>query len=150
MTGWRVGFAVGNPQLIGGLNKLKSYMDSRLFPAVDMAGAYALEHVDNSATFELYRKRRDILVDGLNSLGWRIQKPKATLYVWAAVPSGYTSMEFAKKLLHEADVLVVPGIGYGEYGDGYIRMSVTVEGDRDGELVAEAVDRIRRNVTIKW
>ena len=81
---------------------------------------------------------------------WTLQKPKATLYVWAAVPSGYTSMEFAKKLLHEADVLVVPGIGYGEYGDGYIRMSVTVEGDKDGELVAEAVDRIRRNVATKW
>ena len=150
MTGWRIGFAVGNEKLIGGLNTLKSYMDSRHFPAVDMAAAHALEHVDNSATFALYRRRRDILVDGLNALGWRIERPKATLYVWAAVPSGYTSIEFAKKLLQEADVLVVPGIGYGQYGDGYVRMSITVEGDREGELLAEAVERIKRNVSIKW
>lgn len=150
MTGWRVGFALGNAELIGALNKLKSYMDSRLFPAVDMAAAHALESVDNSATFALYAKRRDILVDGLKRLGWKIEKPVATLYVWAPVPSGYSSMEFAKKLLLEAGVLVVPGIGYGDYGEGYVRMSLTVEGDREGELLAEAVDRIGRNVSVKW
>ncbi len=150
MTGWRVGFALGNSEIISMLNKLKSYMDSRNFPAVDMAGAYALDHVVNSPTFNLYKKRRDILVDGLNSLGWKIEKPKATLYVWAPTPSGYSSMEFAKKLLQEADVLVVPGIGYGDYGEGYVRMSLTIEGDREGELMAEAVDRIKKNVAIKW
>jgi LL-diaminopimelate aminotransferase len=144
MTGWRIGFAVGNAEAIATLNKLKSNIDSKQFAAIARAAAYALEHVDNRATLELIRHRRDILVDGLNAAGWQIPKPKATFYVWVPVPAGQTSMEFAKTLLEEAGVLVIPGIGYGEYGEGYVRMSLTVLGDKGGERVAEAVERIQR------
>lgn len=150
MTGWRIGFAVGNSDLIAHLNKLKSNLDSRQFPAIDIAAAYALDNVSNQATLELYRKRRDILVDGLREIGWRIRKPKASLYVWAPVPTGFTSAEFAKLLLVKAGVLVVPGSGYGQYGEGYVRMSLTVSGDREGERLAEAVRRIKENISVSW
>ncbi|MGQ9456124.1 MAG: LL-diaminopimelate aminotransferase [Armatimonadota bacterium] len=150
MTGWRIGFAVGNSDLIAHLNKLKSNLDSRQFPAIAIAAAYALDNVSNNSILELYRKRRDILVDGLAEIGWKISKPKASLYVWAPVPRGMTSAEFAKLLLVNAGVLVVPGSGYGQYGEGYVRMSLTVSGDRDGERVAEAVRRIKENVSVDW
>lgn len=144
MTGWRIGMAVGNPDAVAALNKMKSNVDSKAFPAIARASAYALEHVDNQPSLNLIRKRRDILVEGLNALGWNVTKPKATFYVWARVPQGETSMGFAGRLLDEAGVLAIPGIGYGEHGEGYIRMSLTVVGDRDGERVAEAVARIGR------
>jgi LL-diaminopimelate aminotransferase len=144
MTGWRVGMAFGNAEAIATLNKLKSNLDSKQFTAVSRAAAYAVENVDNSVALDLIRRRRDILVDGLNSLGWDVQKPKATFYVWAPVPRGYTSAEFYTKLLKEASVTVIPGTGYGEYGEGYIRMSLTVMGDKNGERVAEAVERIKK------
>jgi len=151
MTGWRVGFAVGNADVLKGLNKLKSNVDSKQFPALMEAGAYALRNLEASpATLALYSRRRDIVIDGLNGMGWNMPKTKATLYVWAPVPPGYTSIEFAKTLLEKAGVLVVPGIGYGQYGEGYIRISLTVSGDRNGERVAEAFDRIRRNVQVRW
>ena len=151
MTGWRIGMAVGNADVLRGLSKLKSNVDSKQFPAILAAGAYALRELDgNLQTLTLYEKRRDILVEGLNGLGWNIPKPKATLYVWAPIPAGYTSIEFAKMLLEQAGVLVVPGIGYGEHGEGYIRLSLTVSGDKDGERVREAVERIRDNVQIQW
>jgi len=150
MTGWRIGFAVGNKDLVAALNKLKSNLDSRQFPAIDLAAAYALANVTNDKTLALYKKRRDILVDGLNNLGWNVKKPKATLYVWAPVPGGYTSTDFAKMLLQEAGVLVIPGRGYGEHGDGYVRMSLTVLGDTDGERVAEAVKRIGDKFSGLW
>jgi LL-diaminopimelate aminotransferase len=149
MTGWRIGFAVGYPDAVAVLNRLKSNLDSRQFPAVSLAAAHALLHVDNRPTIELYRKRRDILCDGLNALGWNVRKPDAAIYVWARVPQGTDSIAFAKKLLEEASVLVIPGVGYGEYGEGYVRMSLTVLGDRDGERVREAVARIRQHVQIK-
>ncbi len=150
MTGWRIGFAVGNADLVGALNKLKSNLDSRQFPAIDIAAAYSLERVSNKATLDLYARRRDILVDGLNAIGWKVRKPVASLYVWTRVPPGYSSAEFAKLLLQDAGVLVIPGNGYGEYGEGYIRMSLTVSGDRDGERLAEAVRRIKGNIKVRW
>lgn len=142
MTGWRIGMAVGNPELIRVLNKLKSNLDSRQFPAIDIASSYALEHVSNTETLALYKKRRDILVDGLNEIGWNVKKPAASLYVWTKVPKGYTSAEFVKTLLTDAGVLAIPGNGYGIYGEGYIRMSLTVAGDKDGEKLKEAVRRM--------
>lgn len=150
MTGWRIGFAVGNPDMIAALNKLKSNLDSRQFPAIDIAAAYALENVSNQRTLDLYKKRRDILVDGLGALGWTIRKPSASLYVWARVPEGFTSADFVKLLLQDAGVLAIPGSGYGEYGEGYIRMSLTVSDDREGERVAEAVERIRDKIKVRW
>jgi len=146
MTGWRLGFAIGNPEAIATLNKLKSNLDSKQFPAVSVAGAYALLHGDNRATLELYRRRRDILCDGLNALGWKVPKPKATFYVWARVPEGHTSASFARLLLEEASVNVIPGSGYGEYGEGYVRMSLTVLGDKNGERIQEAVHRIGQHI----
>lgn len=148
MTGWRVGMAVGNVELVRVLNKLKSNIDSRQFPAIDIAAAYALEHVNNSDTLALYRKRRDILVDGLNAIGWNVKKPTASLYVWTRVPDGYTSAEFVKLLLQDAGVLTIPGNGYGTYGEGYIRMSLTVAGDRNGEMLEEAVRRIAEHIKL--
>ncbi len=150
MTGWRIGFAVGNSDLISHLNKLKSNIDSRQFPAIDIAAAYALENVSNKPTLDLYTKRRDILAEGLNELGWKVKKPAASLYVWAKVPDGYTSADFAKILLTDAGVLVIPGNGYGEYGEGYVRMSLTVSGDKNGDRMAEAVKRIKENIKVKW
>ena len=108
-----------------------------------------MENVSNKPTLDLYRVRRDILVDGLNAIGWKVKKPVASLYVWARVPEGYTSADFAKLLLQEAGVLVIPGNGYGTYGEGYVRMSLTVSGDKDGDRMAEAVERIK-NANIKW
>ena len=150
MTGWRIGYAVGNLDIIGALNKLKSNVDSRQFPAIDMAAAYALERVSNKPVLDLYARRRDILVDGLNAIGWNVKKPVASLYVWTRVPEGYSSADFAKLLLQEAGVLVIPGNGYGEYGEGYIRMSLTVSGDKDGERLAEAVRRIKEHIKVSW
>ena len=144
MTGWRIGFAIGSPDTIGVINKLKSNLDSKQFPAVSMAAAHALLHGDNSATLELYKKRRDILCDGLTALGWKVRKPDAALYVWTRAPAGHTSMSFSKLLLEQAGVLVIPGVGYGEAGEGYIRMSLTVVGDKNGERLQEAVDRIAK------
>ena len=148
MTGWRIGFAVGNADAIATLNKLKSNLDSKQFPAVSLAAAHALLHGDNQATLDLYRRRRDILCDGLNALGWKVRKPDATLYVWARVPAGHTAMSFSKLLLEEAGVLVIPGVGYGEYGEGYVRMSLTVMGDKNGERLQEAVDRIAKHIRL--
>lgn len=150
MTGWRIGFAAGNKDAIATLNKLKSNVDSKQFAAVDRAAAWALLNVSNDATLNLYRTRRDILVDGLNSLGWNLTKPNAAFYIWVPCPPGYTSMTFAKTLLEDAGVLAIPGVGYGEYGDGYVRMSLTLTGDTNGERVAEAVERIRQHVAIQW
>jgi LL-diaminopimelate aminotransferase len=149
MTGWRIGFAVGNPDALAALNKLKSNVDSKQFAAIARAGGWALNHADNSATFALYQKRRDILVDGLNSLGWKLNKPRAGFFVWAPVPQGYTSAEFIKILIEKAGVLAIPGSGYGENGEGWFRMSLTLS-DKSGERVAEAIERIKNNVPIRW
>lgn len=150
MTGWRIGFAAGNADAIATLNKLKSNVDSKQFAAIDRAAAWAMNHVNNDCTLALYEKRRDILVDGLNRLGWNLEKPKAAFYIWVPTPPGYTSMTFAADLLQKAGVLAIPGNGYGEHGEGYVRMSLTLQGDQNGERIAEAVERIRQHLPIRW
>ncbi len=150
MTGWRIGFAAGNPDAIATLNRLKSNIDSKQFAAVDRAAGWAMLHANNDQTLDLYRRRRDILVDGLNALGWSLERPKAAFYVWIPVPPGYTSMSFTKALLEQAGVLAIPGVGYGDHGEGYVRMSLTLAGDRNGERVQEAVNRIREHIPIRW
>ena len=146
MTGWRLGFALGNAYAISTLQELKSNIDSKQFPAIAEAGATALREVSNQPTFELYEKRRDVFCEGLCSIGWQVRKPDATFYIWAKVPqSGMTSAEFASDLLEKAQVFVIPGSGYGKHGEGYIRMSLTLQGDREGERFKEAVDRIQRS-----
>lgn len=143
MTGWRLGFALGNPDAIGTLAKLKSNLDSKAFPAIAEAGAVALRTVDNRATLATYERRRDLLCDGLNRIGWTVDKPKAAFYVWAKVPTtDLTSAEFCAELLKRAHIVTIPGNGYGSYGEGYVRMSLTLLGDRNGERFEEAVRRI--------
>ena len=149
MTGWRVGFAAGNQDAIATLNKLKSNVDSKQFAAIARAGAWAMLHINNDCTLSLYEHRRNLLIDGLNSLGWNLARPKAGFFVWIPVPPGYTSMSFAADLLQKAGVLAIPGIGYGEHGEGYVRMSLTIA-DKNGERITEAIERIRTTMEIHW
>lgn len=142
MTGWRVGFACGNSQVIEALGKIKENIDSGIFEAIQYAAIEALEGEDEylKELIGVYRERRDILVDGLNSLGWKVTKPEATFYVWVPVPPGYTSMELSNTLLDKVNIVATPGIGFGENGEGYIRMALTVPKER----IEEALKRIKR------
>ncbi|HVL38899.1 MAG TPA: LL-diaminopimelate aminotransferase [Fimbriimonadaceae bacterium] len=143
MTGWRLGFALGNADAVATLARLKSNIDSKQFPAIAEAGAHALRHLDNGETLAIYGRRRDFLCDGLTSIGWKVSKPKATFYVWARVPrEDMSSAEFCKALLERAHIVAIPGTGYGDQGEGYVRMSLTLLGDRNGERFQEAVRRI--------
>lgn len=150
MTGWRIGFAVGNKEGITTLNRMKSNIDSKQFAAISRTAGWALLNASNADTLALYDLRRKRLIDGLNSLGWKLDYPKAGFFIWIPVPKGYTSMTFAKVLLEKAGVLVIPGLGYGELGDGYVRMSLTINGDKAGERVDEAIRRIRETVTLEF
>ncbi len=146
MTGWRLGFAIGNPDAVANLQRLKSNIDSKQFPAIAEAGAVALRTVDNSSTMEIYQKRRDYLCDGLREIGWDVPKPKATLFVWAKVPRpDMTSSEFCAALIEKTGIVCVPGIGAGSEGEGYVRMSLTLLGDKAGERYAEAARRIKES-----
>ena len=141
MTGWRIGWACGNQQLISALAKLKSNIDSGIFSAVQLAGVAALEgpqeHIENMR--KLYQERRDCLVDGLKSLGWDVSKPKATFYVWIKTPPKTGSIKLASTLLDKADIVATPGVGFGKHGEGYIRMALTVPVER----IKQAIQRIR-------
>jgi alanine-synthesizing transaminase len=129
MPGWRLGFVCGNARMIHALARIKSYLDYGAFQPIQIAGIVALEG-DQSVVSEivaLHRKRRDVLVDGLNKLGWSVSKPKGTMFVWAPIPDNYRTMgslEFAKMLIQECKVAVSPGIGFGEYGEGYVRFAL--------------------------
>ncbi len=142
MTGWRIGFAVGNRELISALGAVKSNIDSGAFQAVQIAGIKALQ-LDESwikRTIDIYKTRRDLLVDALNKIGLKVQPPKATFYLWVKVPEGYTSESFASKLLDDAGIVVTPGKGFGDPGEGYIRISLTQQDNR----LKEAAERIKR------
>lgn len=144
MTGWRLGFALGNPEAIRVLSKLKSNVDSKQFPAIAEAGAEALLHVTNAETERIYTARRNRLCDGLRSIGWNVQNPKATFYIWSKVPvPGMSSAEFCNELLKRTHIVAIPGSGYGTEGEGYVRMSLTLKGDQSGERFDEAVRRIK-------
>ena len=129
MPGWRVGFCVGNPTPVGALRRLKSYLDYGIFQPIQIASIIALNGPYDCVKeiVENYRKRRDTLVDGLNRIGWPLEKPKATMFVWAKIPEPYIKMgsvEFSKMLIKKAKVAVSPGIGFGEYGDEYVRFAL--------------------------
>jgi LL-diaminopimelate aminotransferase len=132
MTGWRVGMAVGNPDMIRGLFQIKSNLDSGIPQAVQEMAIEALTGPQDCVTDNVaaYQKRRDRLIDALTKLGLRAPVPRASLYIWAAVPGGYTSAEFAARLLEEIDIVVTPGSSYGKYGEGYIRFSLTTPDER--------------------
>jgi LL-diaminopimelate aminotransferase len=140
MTGWRIGFAVGCADVISGLGRIKSNIDSGVFQAIQIAGIASLEG-DQSCVENMkrtYGRRRDILVDGLRSIGFSVERPRATFYVWIEVPQGYTSAGLTSRLLTEAGVVTTPGNGFGAAGEGYVRMALTVNRER----IREAVERI--------
>jgi LL-diaminopimelate aminotransferase len=132
MTGWRIGMAVGNRTLIDALFRIKSNVDSGINQAIQRMAITALAGPDDCIEEHnrTYQRRRDILVEALRACGMRVQPPKASLYVWAHVPEGYTSAEFAARLIEDIGVVVTPGSGYGRYGEGYVRLSITTPDDR--------------------
>jgi alanine-synthesizing transaminase len=145
MAGWRCGFAVGNQEIVGALARIKGYYDYGIFAPVQVAAIMALrtpmDFLKENA--ETYRQRRDVLVEGLNRIGWKMQKPKATMFVWAPIPDRFrhlSSMDFAMKLLDEAEVCVSPGAGFGQNGEGYVRIALVENEDR----IRQAVRQIRR------
>lgn len=140
MTGWRVGMAVGNPAIIDALKRIKSNIDSGIPQAIQRAAIEALSGSQKcvSDNMAIYQRRRDKVIEALSKIGIKAAKPRAGLYIWAKVPDGYSSMEFADKLLEDVGVVVIPGIGYGRNGEGYIRISLTVSDAR----LDEALSRI--------
>jgi len=129
MPGWRVGFMAGNPELVGALARMKSYLDYGTFTPIQVAAITALEGPQDCVheIADLYRERRDVLCDGLNAIGWPVTPPKATMFVWARIPEPFRhlgSLEFSKELLMQAKVAVSPGIGFGDYGDEYVRFGL--------------------------
>lgn len=144
MTGWRIGFACGNRELIEGLAKIKSNMDSGVFFAIQWAGVAALANYDKHirAVSKVYEERRDVLIEGLKALGWDVSKPSATFYVWTKVPHRFTSATFSTALLEKCDIVATPGNGFGENGEGYVRFALTV----DKRRIKEAVDRIKKRL----
>jgi alanine-synthesizing transaminase len=129
MPGWRVGFAVGNQRMIAALARLKSYFDYGMFQPIQIASIIALNEISDAVKEinAVYKNRRDVLVEGLNKIGWEIEKPRATMFVWAPIPEKFKqmgSLDFSKVLLKEGKVAVSPGIGFGEYGEGYVRFAL--------------------------
>ena len=142
MTGWRLGMAMGNPTAIAAMGQVKSNTDSGVFNAIQYAGIAGLKEcaseIDNMLA--LYAKRRSVVVETLNSLGWNYTPPKGTFYLWVPVPEGKTSIEFATELFETAHIVVAPGSSYGQFGEGYIRFSLTVPDAR----LEEAMDRLKK------
>lgn len=138
MTGWRIGFVVGNEMGIRGLSQVKTNVDSGVFKAIQKAAiaAFSMPESERQAANAIYARRRDLVVSGLRSLGWNIEPPKATLYVWVPVPHPYTSQEFATLLLEKCGVVVPPGNGYGAGGEGFFRIALTTKDDRIREAIA--------------
>ena len=145
MTGWRVGWVCGSPVAIEAIKRLKTNIDSGIFDALQRAGIAALEGPQDALreTVERYRRRRDLLCDGLKSMGVVVEPPLGSIYVWVPVPDGHTSESFTTFLLDEADIVVAPGNGYGPTGEGFVRFSLTLPDDR----LEEGVERLRRVVT---
>ena len=141
MTGWRVAFAVGNREVVAGLGKVKTNVDSGIFQAVQEAGIAALtgDQQPVADMRELYRGRRDLILGALDAIGLQPEPVRSTFYVWTHVPQGYTSSELASRFLQDIGVVVTPGSGFGAAGEGYIRFSLTLPTNR----LTEAVERIK-------
>ncbi|MEM2934219.1 MAG: LL-diaminopimelate aminotransferase [Methanocellales archaeon] len=142
MTGWRIGFAVGNSEILSGLGKVKTNVDSGVFEAIQIAGIAALKG-DQKCVEEMkknYQNRRDLLLEGLKKIGLKAKKPLATFYIWAKIPEQYSSMEYTKLLLDKAGIVATPGVGFGEFGDKYIRFALT----KDAAKIKEAVERMEK------
>jgi len=143
MTGWRIGWVCGNSQVVSAVAKVKTNIDSGIFQVIQIAGIAALE-ADDSHPEEMrrvYQERRDILINGLRNVGWKVPAPQATFYVWAKIPKKFKdSLETAKSFLDEADIVVTPGVGFGKYGEDFVRMALTVP----KEILVEAVERLKK------
>lgn len=140
MPGWRVGFAVGNPEIISALTRIKSYLDYGMFQPIQIASIIALNSGRDCVNeiVQTYKTRRDVLIDGLSQIGWQIEKPKATMFVWAEIPDDFKklgSLEFSKLLLKEAKIVVSPGIGFGEKGDNFVRFALVENEQRIRQAV---------------
>ncbi len=143
MTGWRIGWACGKEDVIESLGRLKTNIDSGIFEAIQYAGIEALYNSKDSIEeiTELYRERRDLLVEGLSDLGWEVEPNKATFYLWIEVPEDVNSSEFSKKLFKKTGVFFTPGVGWGDHGENYLRIALTVQLDR----IKEALQRIEES-----
>ena len=153
MPGWRIGFMVGNPKLVAALARLKSYFDYGTFTPIQVASIAALEGPQDCVReiAEIYRKRRDVLVEGLNKLGWPTPSPKATMFVWTQIPEQYRklgSLEFSKLLLTEAKTAVSPGIGFGDYGDGHVRFSLIENEERTRQALRGIKQMLQKGVLV--
>jgi alanine-synthesizing transaminase len=149
MPGWRVGFMVGNPTLVAALARMKSYLDYGMFTPIQVAAIAALEGPQDCVQeiSDMYESRRDVLCDGLNALGWKVEKPRATMFVWAPIPEQFKAMgslEFSKLLLKEAKVAVSPGIGFGEYGDDHVRFGLIENEHRTRQAIRGIRDMFRK------
>ena len=142
MTGWRIGFAVGHEEIISGLGKVKTNIDSGVFQAIQEAGTFALENFDTPPPdiIGIYERRRSVLIKGLQEIGLKADQPRATFYFWIEVPRGYTSAQFAALLIEEAGIVTTPGNGFGDGGEGFIRMAITV----DEQRIREAIERLKK------
>ncbi|MDX5151523.1 MAG: alanine transaminase [Acidiferrobacterales bacterium] len=149
MPGWRIGFMVGNKKLVAALGRMKSYLDYGTFTPIQVAAIVALEGPQDCVEEirQMYQRRRDVLCDGLEAAGWNIDRPKATMFVWAKIPEHYKemgSLEFSKKLLKEANVAVSPGIGFGEYGDEYVRFGLIENEHRTRQAIRSIKHMLKR------
>jgi alanine-synthesizing transaminase len=150
MPGWRVGFMVGNPTLVGALARIKSYLDYGMFTPIQVAAIAALEGPQACVReiSDMYQRRRDVLCDGLNSIGWQVEKPRATMFVWARIPEPYRhlgSLEFSKQLLEKAKVAVSPGIGFGSYGDDHVRFGLIENEHRTRQAIRGIREMFRKD-----
>ncbi len=150
MPGWRIGFMVGNTTLVAALGRIKSYLDYGTFTPIQIAAIAALEGPQECVKeiCEMYRKRRDVLCKGLNSLGWFVEKPRASMFVWAPIPEPYRhlgSLEFSKRLLDEAKVAVSPGVGFGQYGDDHVRFALIENEHRTRQAIRGIREMFRRD-----
>ncbi len=147
MTGWRLGFAVGNKEAISALSIIKTNIDSGVFKAIQQAGLEALTgSQDNIEKMnQIYTRRRNIVINGLNQLGWSLKLTKATFYIWIPTLKGMSSIDFANLLLEKSGIIVTPGIGYGEFGEGFVRIALTVEEKR----LEEAIERLEKSGIIQ-
>ena len=150
MPGWRVGFMCGNPDLVAALARMKSYLDYGTFTPIQVASIAALEGEQDCVgeIRDMYQSRRDVLCEGLSNIGWAVEKPKATMFVWARIPEHYRelgSLEFCKKLLAEAKVAASPGVGFGHYGDDYLRFSLIENEHRTRQAIRGIRDMFRKD-----
>jgi len=150
MPGWRVGFMVGNPTLVGALARIKSYLDYGMFTPIQVAAIAALEGPQECVReiSNMYQQRRDVLCEGLNAIGWQVEKPKATMFVWAKIPEPYQhlgSLEFSKQLLEKAKVAVSPGIGFGSYGDDHVRFGLIENEHRTRQAIRGIREMFRKD-----